>query len=233
MLKRRVLMTMAAVIITAGVVFGQTEYAVNGIECILVKAGSFTTEGGTTVTLTEDFYISKYPVTQAQYRAVMGNNPSYYSGDNKPVERVTWQNAVDFCKAVGGFLPTEAQWEFAARGGNNSNGYIYSGSDNLDEVGWYSNNSSSQTHDVGQKNPNELGIYDMSGNVFEWTADLYQINYPSSSTNPTGASSGFYRVYRGGGWSSSVGSCRVSFRYDYNPGCYNLSLGFRVAFPCN
>jgi hypothetical protein len=201
------------------------------IECVLVKAGNFKTSGGTTVTLTEDFYIGKYPVTQAQYRAVMGSNPSKFRGDNKPVEMVTWQNAVNFCKAVGGFLPTEAQWQFAARGGNNSNGYTYSGSNNLGEVGWYYDNSGYETHPVGQKKPNELGIYDMSGNVWEWTADWYQYDYPSSSMNPTGANSGNYRVIRGGSWRNYEGNCRVFYRHNGYPDDSNNYRGFRVAFP--
>jgi formylglycine-generating enzyme required for sulfatase activity len=150
----------------------------------------------------------------------MGNNPSYYSGDNKPVERVTWQNANDFCKKAGGFLPTEAQWEFAARGGNNSMGDTYSGSNNLNEVGWYSRNSNSQTQPVGQKKPNELGIYDMSGNVWEWCSDLYQ-------------SGGSDRVLRGGSWSISEEYCRVSYRYFIDPGLNYDYLGFRAAFPRN
>jgi formylglycine-generating enzyme required for sulfatase activity len=163
----------------------------------------------------------------------MGNNPSWFSGDNKPVEEVTWYDAVAFCEAVGGFLPTEAQWEFAARGGNNSNGYIYSGSDNLDEVGWYWGNSSSGIKDVGQKKANELGIYDMSGNVWEWTADWYQSSYPSGSMNPTGASSGSPRVVRGGSWISGGDDCRVSNRVSSRPGYDYSILGFRVAFPRN
>jgi hypothetical protein len=203
---------------------------ISQIECVLVKAGNFKTLDGTTVTLTEDFYIGKYPVTQAQYQAVMGNNPSRFSGDDKPVETVTWQDAVYFCKKVGGFLPTEAQWEFAARGGNNSKSYIYSGSNNLYEVGWYDDNSR-QTQFVGQKNPNELGIYDMSGNVWEWTADWNQSSYPSSGTNPTGASSGSLRVVRGGSWLFYVDFCRVSNRNGYGPDNSRGDQGFRVAFP--
>jgi formylglycine-generating enzyme required for sulfatase activity len=210
-----------------------TSKTISGIECVLVKAGNFKTSSGKTVTLTKDFYISKYPVTQAQYRAITGNNPSKFRGDDKPVEIVTWENANDFCKKVGGFLPTETQWEFAARGGNKSRGYIYSGSNNLDEVGWCSSNSSKQTHNVGQKNPNELGIYDMSGDVWEWTVDWYQSVYPSGSMDPKGANIGSYRVIRGGSWYNYEDKCLVSIRKDGYPANSNNRVGFRVAFPAN
>jgi formylglycine-generating enzyme required for sulfatase activity len=212
---------------------------INGIECVLVKAGTFTmgspeSEEGRysdetqhQVTLTQDYWISKYPVTQAQYEAVMGSNPAsgYGVGDNYPVYNVTWNNANDFCKAVGGRLPTEAEWEFAARGGNKSNGYIYSGSDNLSEVAWYWDNIPSQnygdsdygTQPVGQKKANELGIYDMSGNVWEWCSDWHD-DYPTDAvTDPTGPASGSYRVLRGGSWYYYSQYCRVADRYDGTP----------------
>ena len=182
------------------------------------------------VTLTKDFYISKYPVTRAQYRAAMGTNPSDFKGDNLPVENVSWDEAVAFCKKVGGRLPTEAEWEFAARGGNKSNGYIYSGSNNLDEVGWYSGNSGSVTHPVGQKAPNELGIYDMSGNVWEWCSDWYG-SYPNGSvSDPTGPSSGSSRVFRGGSWYYASRYCRVAYRHNASPSYRHDRLGLRVAF---
>jgi len=210
----------------------------SSIEVVFVEAGKFTTSGGTQtgytngveVTLTQDFWIGKYPVTQAQYQAIMGNNPSSFSGrPNNPVGQVSWNEAVAFATAVGGFLPTEAQWEFAARGGNLSKGFIYSGSNNIDEVAWYVSNSNS-TQRVGQKKPNELGIYDMSGNVWEWTADWHQITYPSSSTNPTGALMGSDRVIRGGGWYDDAEYCRVAFRGRSWPDNGSSHLGFRVAF---
>jgi formylglycine-generating enzyme required for sulfatase activity len=228
---------------------------------VLVKAGTFMmgspeTEIGRDndelqhqVTLTEDFYISKYKITQAQYESVMGNNPSYFTsardadygeGSNKPVETVTWNNAVGFATRVGGRLPTEAEWEFAARGGNKSEGYIYSGSDNLDEVGWYLDNIPSQTRgsagygtqEVGQLLPNELGIYDMSGNVYEWCSDWYGNYSGASQTNPTGATTGAYRVSRGGYWGDDARYCRAAFR-DYFSSGGNIDLGFRVVFPLN
>jgi formylglycine-generating enzyme required for sulfatase activity len=217
---------------------------INGIECVLVKAGTFmmgspTSESGRyddetqhQVTLAKDYWIGKYPVTQAQYKAITGNNPSRFEGDNKPVEQVTWNDADDFCKKIGGRLPTEAEWEFAARGGNKSKGYIYSGGDNLSKAGWYDGNSGDKTHDVGQKKANELGIYDMSGNVWEWCEDWLG-DYPKeAATNPKGASSGSYRVYRGGSWYNYSRLCRVALSGNRAPSYSNYFLGFRVVFDC-
>ena len=161
-----------------------------------------------------NFYISEFPITQAQYHAVMGYNPSFFNGDNLPVERVNWQNAYDFSKKIGGSLPSAAQWEFAARGGNKSSGFTYSGGNDLSVVGWYNGNSGGRTHIVGQKQPNELGIYDMSGNVWEWTTD----------------SDGDSRMLRGGGWYNDAQDCRID-----NPSLRSATyagndLGFRVVF---
>ncbi|MCL1947913.1 MAG: SUMF1/EgtB/PvdO family nonheme iron enzyme [Chitinivibrionia bacterium] len=218
---------------------------INGIACILVKAGTFTMgendqnyvwwSGPATqqVTLTKDYWISKYPITQSQYQTVMGNNPSYFSGSNNPVENVTWFNANDFCQAVGGRLPTEAEWEFAARGGNKSQGYIYSGSNNIDDVAWYYANSNYGTKPVGLKLPNELGIYDMSGNVWEWCSDWYSDYSSGAVVDPIGPSSGSYRVLRGGSWYYDEQYCRVAYRNDNYPSDGSNYLGFRVAFPRN
>ena len=126
-------------------------------------------------------------------------------------------------------LPTEAEWEYAARGENRSQGYKYSGSNNLNSVAWYADNSGNTTHDVGLKSPNELGIYDMSGNVWEWCSDWYG-NYSSSSqTNPTGSYSGSIRVSRGGSWYSDARYCRVSTRSNFTPDRRYISLGLRLA----
>ena len=202
------------------------------IEVVLVENGKFMAgDPAVEVTLTEDFWIGKYPVTQAQYRAVMFDNPSWFSGrPNNPVEQVTWADCTTFARRVGGFLPTEAQWEFAARGGNLSKGFIYSGSDNIDEVAWYEGSGIVRlTQPVGQKKPNELGIYDMSGNIFEWTRDWWQSTYPSSSTNPTGAVTGSNRVVRGGCFLSSWWGCRVADRGGWPDGRHSR-VGFRIAF---
>ena len=170
------------------------------------------------------YYIGKYEVTQAEWRAVMGSNPSNFKGDNLPVENVSWNDCQTFISKLNSLtgknfrLPTEAEWEFAARGGNNSRGYKYSGSNDIGSVAWYDGNSGSKTHSVGQKSPNELGLYDMTGNVWEWCQDWYG-NYSSSSqTNPTGPVSGSYRVYRGGSWVNLAGYCRVSNRGSITPG---------------
>ena len=197
------------------------------------------------------FAIYKYEVTQAEYQAVMGTNPSYFTGSNYPVERVTWYNAVEYCNArstqegltpcyntsswscdfnANGYrLPTEAEWEYASRGATINPDYLYSGSDNIDNVAWYSSNSNSTTHPVGTKAPNSLGIYDMSGNVCEWCNDWYGSYSSGAQTDPVGPASGSHRVNRGGGWSSSATYCRVSDRYDYYPTDSRSDLGFRVA----
>jgi formylglycine-generating enzyme required for sulfatase activity len=220
------------------------------IEVVFVSAGTFTMgdramrtvlsnadghgEVERQVTLTRGFWISKYPITQAQYQAVMGNNPSHFSGRlNNPVENVDWFNAVAFAKAVGGRLLTEAEWEFAARGGNRSRGFIYSGSDNLREVGWFGENSGGGTQPVGQKKPNELGLYDMSGNVWEWTSNWYENFGMASVRNPAGPNTGTYRVLRGGSWHVTAGHCRVAARLDAYPEYGWTSGGFRVAFSLN
>ena len=182
-----------------------------------------------------DFYLGETEVTQALWQAVMGDNPSKWSGNDLPVEKVSWNDCQEFVtklntmlsSQLGGkhfALPTEAEWEYAARGGQKSNGYKYSGSNTLGDVAWY---SGSQTHPVAQKQPNELGLYDMSGNVWEWCADWYDNYSNSAQNNPTGPSSGSLRVHRGGSWYSRAGYCRVSSRdHDY-PG-FRIGLGLRL-----
>lgn len=183
------------------------------------------------------FMIGKYEVTQALWKAVMGSNPSCFKGDDLPVEEVSWEACQTFIKKLNGLtgknfrLPTEAEWECAARGGNRSRGYKYSGSDNIDDVAWYDDNSSDTTHAVGTKQPNELGLYDMSGNVWEWCSDWYGDYSGSSQTNPTGATSGSDRVYRGGSWIIFARSCRVSDRNNIIPGSTGSYLGLRLVLP--
>ena len=180
------------------------------------------------------FSIGRYEVTQEEWQAVMGSNPSYFEGEKRPVEQVSWDDCQEFIRKLNVMtgkafrLPTEAEWEFAARGGNGSRGYKYAGSNDIDSVAWYSENSGSKTHPVGKKNPNELGLYDMSGNVWEWCSDWYG-NYSSSSfTNPIGASLGPNRVYRGGSWYSYARNCRVSERSDFKPDFQYCYLGLRL-----
>ena len=181
------------------------------------------------------YYIGKTEVTQALWQAVMGSNPSRFEGSDLPVECVSWNDCQEFIQKLNRLtgrnfrLPTEAEWEFACRGGNNSRGYKYSGSNNLGSVAWYEDNSGGQTHPVGTKAPNELGIFDMSGNVWEWCNDWYG-NYTSNSqTNPTGSQSGSDRVYRGGSWYGIARNVRSSNRDYINPANRNYDLGLRLA----
>jgi formylglycine-generating enzyme required for sulfatase activity len=182
------------------------------------------------------YYIGETEVTQALWEAVMGSNPSNFKGNNRPVERVSWNDCQKFVQKLNQKtgrefrLPTEAEWEFAARGGNKSCGYKYSGSNNSEDVAWFGDNSSLQTHDVKTKQANELGLYDMSGNVWEWCQDWYAKKYPSSTqTNPVGSSSGYIRVNRGGSWSSETKLCRVSSRGFIAPDARYYFLGLRLA----
>ena len=153
---------------------------------------------------------------------------------NNPIVGISWDDAVAYCEWLSQKtnkkyrLPTEAEWEYAARGGNKSSGYKYSGSNTIGDVAWLSDNASSQTHPVGQKQRNELGIYDMSGNVWEWCSDWYGTYNSSSQQNPTGAITGSDRVYRGGGWSNGAAYCRSAFRYNDTPTYRYSNVGFRV-----
>ena len=183
-----------------------------------------------------DYYIGETEVTQELWQAVMGTNPSYHSGyPQRPVEQVSWNDCQEFIKKLNQLtgknfrLPTEAEWEYAARGGNKSKGYKYSGSNTIGNVAWSDDNSSDETHDVKTKQANELGIYDMSGNVYEWCQDWCGSYSSNSQINPTGPSSGSFRVYRGGGWYYSAGACRVSIRFDCTPGSRGNDLGLRLA----
>ncbi len=181
------------------------------------------------------FYLCKYEVTQALWRAVMGNNPSWFEGNNLPVEWVSWDDCQTFISRLNNLtgknfrLPTEAEWEYAARGGNRSRGYKYSGSNKLSDVAWFDDNSDRKTHPVGTKSPNELGIYDMSGNVWEWCSDWYGTYSSSSQTNPAGPSGGSYRVHRGGGLGSGPVDCRSSFRFSDAPNNRDYTFGLRLA----
>ena len=184
-----------------------------------------------------DYYIGETEVTQELWQAVMGSNPSYFTGSGLlPVEEVSWNDCQTFITKLNALtgmqfrLPTEAEWEFAARGGNSSQGYKYSGSNDIDDVAWYTNNSNSKTHEVGTKAPNELGLYDMSGNVREWCQDWYSIYSSSAQTNPTGpTTSDYYRVIRGGCWDSYARFCRVSGRSYNTPGFRYEDRGLRLA----
>ena len=182
------------------------------------------------------YCIGETEVTQALWQAVMGSNPSSFTGDmQRPVECVTWNDCQTFITKLNEMtgktfrLPTEAEWEYAARGGKRSQGYKYAGSNTIGDVAWYLSNSSSTTHAVATKAPNELGLYDMSGNVCEWCQDWYGSYSSESQTNPTGPASGSGRVDRSGCWMDYDRSCRVSFRVNDNPTYSGNILGLRLA----
>ena len=181
----------------------------------------------------DSFYIGETQVTQALWSAVMEINPSNFEGEDLPVERVSWEYCQKFIKQLNIVtgrtfaLPTEAQWEFAARGGKKSKGYKYSGANKISDVAWYKSNSSDKTHDVAEKKANELGLYDMTGNVWEWCEDWYEENYYEKSPleNPKGPNSGTRRVLRGGSSFRNSDDCRVFYRAKCEPD-YRISRGF-------
>lgn len=245
-----------------------TTYIVNGVsfDMVKVEGGTFTmgatSEQGSDawdgekpahqVTLS-DYMIAKTEVTQELWQAVMGSNPSNFKGNNLPVEMVSWDDCQDFIRKLNSLtgmnfrLPTEAEWEYAARGGKNSKGYKYSGSNDVGSVAWYYENSGNsildddsweydklgsnncRTHEVATKSPNELGLYDMSGNVYEWCGDWDGDYSSSSQTNPKGPSEGSLRVRRGGSWYRFARYCRVSYRYSSTPDYRYSHLGLRLA----
>lgn len=190
-----------------------------------------------------DYYIGQTEVTQALWFAVMGARPStsyswtsqYGLGDEYPAYYISYTECKEFITELNKLtgenfrMPTEAEWEFAARGGNESKGYIFSGSNDLNTVGWFKDNSNFTTHPVARKTPNELGIYDMSGNVWEWCSDWYASYGSGSLTNPTGPASGSSRVARGGSWSNVATYCRVSYRNRSGSGIHDGGLGLRLA----
>ncbi len=224
-----------------------------GLEFVYVAPGSFqmgSKNGGSeekpvhAVRISRGFWLGKYEVTQAEYEAVVGTNPSSFKGARNPVETVSWNDASAFCakltereRAAGrlpaGYeyrLPTEAEWEYAARGGAASKGYTYAGSNNVDEVAWYDKNSGNATHPVGKLKANEVGLYDMSGNVWEWCLDWYDGEYYGRSPNvdPANTQAASNRVDRGGGWSNVARCVRSAYRDWLGPGGTDYILGFRA-----
>jgi formylglycine-generating enzyme required for sulfatase activity len=200
------------------------------------------------------FYLGKYEVTQKEWVEIMGSNPSYFKGENLPVETVSWYEAVEYCNkrslkegltpayrgsgddivcdfnASGYRLPTEAEWEYAAKGGNkDSMVFEYSGGNRAESVAWYEDNSGERTHPVGTKQPNSLGLYDMSGNVWEWCWDWYGSYSGGNQSDPAGASSGTRRVMRGGDWYVDVEFVRSAYRDCATPSNWGYHLGFRLA----
>ena len=229
---------------------GQLKFEVGGVSftMVAVEGGTFTMgataeqgsdawdreEPAHQVTLSS-YYIGQTEVIQALWLAVMGSNPSRHNGDLQcPVETVSWDDCQTFITKLNQMtgksfrLPTEAEWEYAARGGNQSRGYKYAGSNNLDDVAWY-DSSGSATHPVATKAPNELGLYDMSGSMWEWCQDWFGSYSSSAQTNPTGPASGSDHVNRGGGWLDGARICRVSYRGYDSPSDAHDGLGLRLA----
>ena len=186
------------------------------------------------VTLSE-YYIAETEVTQALWQAVMGSNPSHFKFPDRPVEEISWNDCKTFIEKLNQLtdkhfrLPTEAEWEYAARGGGNSHGYKFSGSDNVDDVAWYTDNCGGETHAVKTKAANELGLYDMTGNVLEWCSDWMAAYSADTVTNPQGPAAGFKRVLRGGSLYNDARRLRVTRRSEYNPTFTDYSVGFRLA----
>ncbi|MGL5960046.1 MAG: formylglycine-generating enzyme family protein [Bacteroidales bacterium] len=219
-------------------------------EMVLVEGGTFsmgcTTEQGTDCDMDErpshrvtlsDYYIGKYEVTQSLWYNVMEENNSYSKGEELPVENVSWEECIKFTQKLSEIvgknfrLPTEAEWEFAARGGTKSKGYKYAGSNNAREVAWFWDNSNKTSRKVGSGKPNELGIYDMSGNVYEWCSDWAGLYSTRAQTNPKGSPVGNERILRGGSWYSPEGNCRNSLRFTNSPENAYRNGGLRLALP--
>jgi len=217
----------------------------NPFDMVLVKGGSFTM-GSDSLTdemkqhnvSVKDFYISRYELTQKQWKDVMGTRPSHFQNcDNCPVENVSYDDALIFIHLIDSMtglkyrLPTEAEWEYAAKGGQESKHYTFSGSNNPEEVAWCFSNSSRETHPVGQKKPNELGLYDMTGNVFEWCSDWFGYTYYKDgiSNNPSGPDHGLWKVLRGGSWSHADKECLPTYRVKDEPSNRGRRTGFRLA----
>jgi formylglycine-generating enzyme required for sulfatase activity len=223
------------------------------LEMAYIRPGTFTmgspaSEGGrsddespqTQVTLTKGYWLGKTEVTQAQWEALMGSNPSHFKGTDQPVETVSWNDAMEFCRKLTerersagrlpeGYeytLPTEAQWEYACRAGTPGQ---YGGDGSLDDMGWYRRNSGNTTHSVGKKQANAWGLYDMHGNVWEWCLDCYGTYPGGAARDPTGPTSGVSRVLRGGCWDRDAVSCRAAGRDWFDSGISDEDLGFRLA----
>jgi formylglycine-generating enzyme required for sulfatase activity len=220
-----------------------------GMVLVRIPKGTFWMGGGGgerdelpahSVTISKDFYIGKFEVTQKQYKAVMGRNPSFFRGDKRPVESVDWNDAVEFCEQLSKLpeeraagrnyrLPTEAEWELACRGGTTTTYYFGDDARQAEDHAWFVVNANKQTHDVGLKKPNPFGLYDMNGNVWEWCSDWHASRYPTGPlTDPTGPEGGKNRTTRGAGYINSVDGVRAQDRGTYPPDTKNAWQGFRV-----
>jgi formylglycine-generating enzyme len=174
------------------------------------------------ITLTRGFWLGQTEVTQAAYERVTGDNPSVFQGPDLPVEMVTWNEADSYCSQIGGRLPSEAEWEYAARAGTTGPRY-----GDLDQIAWYWKNSNFSTHPVGQKKPNAFGLYDMLGNVVEWTHTWYTVQLSQETINPTGPSMAEFKSLKGGGWWDDPDLVRASYRSRIEPGDTDFNIGFR------
>ncbi len=220
-----------------------------GASFVLIPAGSavigsadgdparFENETARRVTIGRPFFLQTTEVTQGQWKRVMGGNPSFFRecGDSCPVESVSWHDVQEFIRRLNGMegtdayrLPTEAQWEYAARAGTAARYCTGDGEDDLSRAGWWGGNSEQRTHPAGEMAPNAWGLFDMHGNVWEWMQDWYERDPPAAATDPEGPATGSYRVIRGGSWSSSAGLCRSAFRVSGDPSGRTNSLGFRL-----
>uniref|UniRef100_UPI0039A4F2DD formylglycine-generating enzyme family protein n=1 Tax=Ornithobacterium rhinotracheale TaxID=28251 RepID=UPI0039A4F2DD len=184
----------------------------------------------------KDFYIGKTEVTQELYRTIMKKNPSEFNCDFCPVERVSWLDTQEFIKKLNQItglkfrLPSEAEWEFSAKGGKKSKRFDYSGGNEINKIAWNASNSSGRSHPVSEKEPNELGISDMTGNVWEWCQDWYEPDYYqfSPKNNPVNTNLGSSRVLRGCSWRNNEDKCRVTYRFGYSPTDRRSNVGFRL-----
>lgn len=207
------------------------------VDSVNYDENAFTIESPVHEVILNDFYICSVEVTQHQWMAAMGSNPSQVQGDKLPVTDVSWDEAIEFINVLNmktGLnyrLPTEAEWEYAARGGCMTNSSLYSGSSVLSASGWYYSNSSSVVHDVAGKYPNELGLYDMSGNVREWCLDWMEYYTSNSAKNPIGPSEGDLKINRGGSWATPSVNCRNTYRHADSPTSAASDLGFRLVLP--
>jgi formylglycine-generating enzyme required for sulfatase activity len=233
--------------------YGQEAVHTNsiGMEFVLIPAGSFTMGADKNVenalnnetpphrvTISKPFYLGKFEVTQAQWTALMENNLSTFKGRSNPVEEVSWDDIQVFIQRLNRKeghrryrLPTEAEWEYAARAGTTSAFSFDDDEGNIGQYAWWSGNSGAMTHSVGQKRPNAWGLYDMHGNVWEWVQDWYDEHYysQSPSVDPHGPSSGQHRVHRGGSWIDTAGVCRSASRHHYFSNFRDRDIGFRLA----
>ena len=223
-----------------------------GMKLVLIPAGTFTmgspmeevgrqaNETPHEVTISKSYYLGVFEVTQHEYEKVMGANRSVFKGAKNPVDMVSWDDAVSFCKKLSEMpeekaagrsyrLPTEAEWEYACRAGSTTSYSFGETAESLGEYAWFGKNSERKTHPVGEKKPNRWGLYDMHGNVWEWCQHVYETSPSGAATDPQGPNEGAYRVFRGGCWAYVAAYCRTGARFTYDPSSRTNRNGLRVA----